>query len=257
MQTEHLFREANLAVFDSDYRVCFPKERVYISRNHQWAFAAWSMGKKSGLVGPRTTLLHVDAHLDDTWDGVVVEGLQEMKSDSDFLEVAGKLEIDNFIWAGFAANSIDRIVYVCPKDVDDSDPFDLSDWDLNGEQLNPIKKILAKREYAGSRFESIADLRAHALSAADNLQIFQSHSSVILDLDLDVFKLSLSDPEDRMLKPEEQIREELAFLKNLYPYDLITVALSPAFCGGESNCERLYRIFLEVFELELTEAEHW
>ncbi|WP_239614544.1 UPF0489 family protein [Cohnella mopanensis] len=244
-------------MFELDYRVCFPKQGVYISRNHQWAFAAWSMAKKSGRLGPHTTLLHVDAHLDDTWDGVIAPGLHEMKEHSDFMEVAGKLEIDNFIWAAFAARTIDRIVYVCPKDADPSDPFDLSGWNLEGEQLRPVKKLLADREYSGSRFESIDQLQDHVAASKDGLQILNPPNSVILDLDLDVFKAKLTDPKDQSLIPEELVREQLRFLRALYPYELITVALSPAFCGGASNCERLYRLFLEVFELDLSEAEKW
>ncbi|WP_256757557.1 UPF0489 family protein [Cohnella sp. WQ 127256] len=243
--------------FDSNYRVCFPKERVYISRNHQWAFAAWAMGRKVGNLGPQTTLFHVDAHLDDTWDGVIVDGLYEMNDEVDFMQVAGKLEIDNFIWAGFAAQLIDHIVYVCPKDVDPSDPFDLSDWNLEGEQLQPIKSLLMEREYKGSRFDSVVQLKDQLGSLTTGEQVLNLPSSVILDLDLDVFKLNLNDPNDLKLMPEEQIRDELNFLKALYPYDMITVALSPSFCGGEDNCERLYQIFLEVFELELADAEPW
>jgi hypothetical protein len=244
-------------MFEHDYRICFPKERVYVSRNHQWAFAAWAMGKKSGILGPQATLLHVDAHLDDTWDGVVVEGLREMKDDRDYLEVARKLEIDNFIWAGFAAKLIDHIVYVCPKDVDGSDPFDLSAWNLDGEQLKPVKELLAEREYKGFRFESILDFKQQLMNGPTQQQIFDLPKSVILDLDLDVFKLKLIDPEDRTLKPEAQIREELTFLKELHPYDMITVALSPSFCGGVENSERIFSLFLEVFQLELSDSVIW
>jgi hypothetical protein len=244
-------------MYNSNYRVCFPNERVYISRNHQWAFAAWALGKQLGTIGSRTTLLHVDAHLDDTWDGVIVEGLHEMSDAEQILEVASKLEIDNFIWAGFAAKVIDHIIYVCPKDVDSSDPFDLSSWNLEGEQLKPIKQLLIEREYKGSRFESIKQLRQQLEEVGNSEQVLNLPSSVILDLDLDVFKLNLSDLSDRALLPEKQIREQLQFLKGLYPYDMITVALSPAFCGGDENCEQLYRLFLEEFELDLVDARVW
>ncbi|MCD9021839.1 UPF0489 family protein [Cohnella silvisoli] len=230
---------------------------MYISRNHQWAFAAWAMGKQSGILGSRTTLLHVDAHLDDTWDGIIVEGLSDMKNSQDFWDVAGKLEIDNFIWAGFAASTIDYIVYVCPKGVDDSDPFDLTAWNLEGEQLKPVKDLLMEKDYRGSRFESVLDFKQFLENGTLLEQVLGSPISVILDLDLDVFKLNMSNPEDSALKPEAQIREELIFLKTLYPYDMITVALSPAFCGGEENCDRLYQLFLEVFELKLSDAVPW
>lgn len=244
-------------MIEPNYRVCFPKEQVYISRNHQWAFAAWAMGKQTGVVSDKTTLLHVDAHLDDTWDGVIVEGLNEMRNSKDFLEVAGKLEIDNFIWAGFAVKYLDKIIYVCPKDVDSSDPFDLTGWDLEGEQLRPIKQLLKEREYKGTRFESIEQFKLHIGESGDKGRVFNSTSSVILDLDLDVFKMNLSDLRDLELYPEKQIREQLQFLRGLHPYDMITVALSPSFCGGDENCEFLFRVFLEEFELNLFDAQTW
>jgi hypothetical protein len=243
-------------MFEHNYRVCFTEARVYISRNHQWAFAAWALGKQSGVIGPKTTLLHVDAHLDDTWDGVIVEGLNIMKNAGDIYEVASKLEIDNFIWAGFAAECFDHIIYVCPVDVDPSDPFDLSSWNLEGEQLRPVKQLLTKKDYKGYRFESIEDFKLHMMNQ-NSFQVFDPPNSVILDLDLDVFKLNLSDLADQELYPEKQIREHLHFLKNLYPYDMITVALSPAFCGGEKNCEVLYGLFLEVFQLDLSDVQPW
>jgi hypothetical protein len=244
-------------MFEHDYRICFPKAQVYVSRNHQWAFAAWAMGKKSGTLGTKVSLLHVDAHLDDTWDGVVVEGLREMNDDQDYLEVASKLEIDNFIWAGFAAKLIDHIVYVSPKDVDESDPFDLSAWNLEGKQLKPIKELLTEREYKGLRFESILDFKQQLMNGSTQQQIFDLSNSVILDLDLDVFKLNLHNPEDSALMLEVQIKEELTFLKELHPYDMITVALSPSFCGGEKNSKWLYGLFLEVFQLKLSDSVQW
>ncbi|WP_373232204.1 UPF0489 family protein [Cohnella sp.] len=246
-----------MSIFEDNYRICFPKKRVFISRNHQWAFAAWTIGKGSGIIGDKTILLHVDAHLDDTWDGVIVEGLHEMGNTEEILEVAGKLEIDNFIWAGFAAKIIDRIIYVCPKDIDSSEPFDLSSWNLEGEQLKPIKQLLREREYNGLRFESIEQFKQHLLKAENLEQVFNTPNSVILDLDLDVFKLKLSDLADRELYPEKQIREQLQFLKNLYSYDMVTIALSPSFCGSDENCEFIFRLFLEEFELNLDEAQPW
>ena len=238
---------------DMNYRVCFPENKIYISRNHQWAFAAWALGKAKGWTGSNPTLLHVDAHLDDTWDGVMAEGLHEIQSTADYLEVAARLEIDNFIWAGFAAELIDRILYVCPQDEDPSDPFDLSDWNLDGEQLAPIKALLEKRSYAGTRFESIEDFRLHGMGELSQA----AKGSVILDLDLDVFAEHDQESGRIALKTEDQIREELAYLRDLHPYALVTVALSPSFCGGDDNCDRLYDLFMETFELRQSDAKIW
>lgn len=240
-----------------DYRVCFPSQQVYIARNHQWAFAAWELGRRHGKLKGHATLLHVDAHLDDTWDGVLAKGLHMIQHNEDIMTVTEQLEIDNFIWAGFASGALDHILYVCPTIVDDSDPFDLSTWNLEGEQMRPIHDLLQKRAYQGKRFDGICDLRRYVdRNPLHSLRMDAEHP-VILDLDLDVFKLHPDDFEDSQLIPASQIREELRFLKQLYPYDMVTVALSPAFCGGNQNCEMLYRMFLEVFELESTKAIVW
>ncbi|MFC5701105.1 UPF0489 family protein [Cohnella faecalis] len=244
-------------MFDNDYRICFPKRNIFISRNHQWAFAAWQLGARSGALNGGATLLHVDAHLDDTWDGVIAEGLHEMKDSDDIMKVAGRLEIDNFIWAGFAAGTIDHIVYVCPKGIDDSDPFDLSSWNLEGEQLKPVKELLARKEYRGRRFESIAAFKGECEKIGGIPLSSDLERPVILDLDLDVFKLRPELPEDGELTPVHQIKEELRFLRDSHEYDMVTVAISPSFCGGDTNGEFLLRMFLETFGLELSEAETW
>ncbi|OPA73731.1 hypothetical protein BVG16_26950 [Paenibacillus selenitireducens] len=240
-----------------DYRVCFPDQQVYISRNHQWAFAAWEIGRRSGKLKEQATLLHVDAHLDDTWDGVLAEGLHTIRHDEDIMTVTEQLEIDNFIWAGFATGALDHILYVSPTVVDDSDPFDVSSWNLEGEQMRPVRDLLQKRSYQGKRFDGIRDFMMYMDRHPVHSLRMDDHHSVILDLDLDVFKLHPDDFDDPGLVSETQIREELRFLRQLYPYDMITVALSPAFCGGDLNCSILYRIFLEVFELESSKAIVW
>lgn len=63
-----------------DFRRCFPEKNIFISCNHNWAFAAWELHKRAGELKPNATLIHVDAHLDDVWDGLIVEGLHDMKN---------------------------------------------------------------------------------------------------------------------------------------------------------------------------------
>jgi len=250
-----------LGSFFASDRFRYPSERVYVSRNHQWAYAAWEMARladSAKFSSGGATLLHVDAHLDDTWDGVLAEGLFAVNSPQSALEVAGRLEIDNFIWAGWAAGVIDRVVYVCPKGLDDSDPFDLSGWNLTGEQLRPLRDLLAKKAYTGHRFESVRELREGLGSSGDVRKLLAPQDQpVILDLDLDVFKLYPERLEDRELMPDDRVREELVYLRDLYPYDLLTVALSPSFCGGEENSARLLGLVREVFGLAEEESVPW
>ncbi|OAO89065.1 hypothetical protein AXX17_ATUG04830 [Arabidopsis thaliana] len=231
--------------------------RISIVRNHQWAFAAWETGKRIAGHRGEATLLHVDAHLDDTWDGILADGLDRIQDEQDAIAVAGQLEIDNFIWAGFATGTIGRVVYVCPRDVDESDPFDLSDWPLQGEQLRPLKRLLEKRSYHGIRLDSVQELRKAAETQGADQLLETATYPVILDLDLDYFKLKPLEPADLALKPDKQIREELSYLRELCEYDQVTVALSPSFCGGEEQSAYLLELFCEEFGLQLSQAEIW
>ncbi len=79
---------------------------------------------------------------------------------------------------------------------------------------------------------------------------------MILDLDLDYFNASnnLVEP---ILYSDEEIVQWLRYLRDMQPWDFITVALSPMYCGGDEQCEHIYRLFLDVFGLDVNAAEEW
>lgn len=58
-----------------DWKIYFPEKRIYIMRQHNWAFASWEIEKIKGNLKNQSLLVHVDAHLDDTPDWVFVNGL--------------------------------------------------------------------------------------------------------------------------------------------------------------------------------------
>lgn len=243
-----------MGFIEKDYRVCFPDKGIFVSRDHNWAFATWEMSKLFGET-ENATLIHVDSHLDDIWDGILVEGLNEIKNQKDVYSVTEKLKIENFIWAGFATNAIDNIIYVTRKNnrFQAHNPFDFTTWDFSDVELEKVKMLLEHKEYTGDRLESIEEL----MQSLDNkLSKYIKGKPVILDLDLDYFNLSnnLFEPE---LIDDDVIRKKLRQLKDLYEWDLITVALSPIYCGGDDECWHIYEIFLEVFDLNLSKAEVW
>ncbi|WP_394531828.1 hypothetical protein C1N83_00220 [Priestia aryabhattai] len=87
-------------------------------------------------------------------------------------------------------------------------------------------------------------------------EIDTKSSSVILDLDLDYFNKNHLDWDfNPVLLTDEQIKQQLECFKNsMWEWDMITVALSPEFCGGIESCKHLFKLFLEVFDLDLNDA---
>ena len=47
------------------------------------------------------------------------------------------------------------------------------------------------------------------------------------------------------------------YLKNLTDWDVITIALSPEYCGGEDECSYLFELFLECFGIDKNELVDW
>lgn len=239
----------------NDYKIYFPERGIFISGNHNWAFAAWELSKMYGET-QNATLIHVDGHLDDTWDGVEVEGLHDIKNQADVYKVAESLQIDNFIWAAFSTDAINNVIYVTRKTnrFQSHDPFDFSEWDLESKEFENLKTQMNRKPYKGERFETIEELALNFRNS--NLSNYFINKKIILDLDLDYFNLS-----DDLLEPnimsDKLIRDNLLSLREMYDWDLITVALSPTFCGNDYLCWRIYEIFLEVFSLDLKEAEIW
>lgn len=240
--------------FDKEYRVCFPEKNIFISRDHNWAFAAWELCKLYEYVEKNATLVHVDAHLDDVWDGIKVKGLNDIENIDQAREVTRKLNIDNFIWAGFSTDAIDNVIYVARQNIGNQDPFDFVDWDFSLAEIEPVLKLLEKKKYEGVRVDFIEEFKE--LFEAGDLEKYLKNKAVILDLDLDYFNLS-DDTFEPNLMDDEKIKADLEYLRDLYDWDLITVALSPIYCGGEMSCWHIYELFLEVFDLKLSEAEIW
>lgn len=82
--------------------------------------------------------------------------------------------------------------------------------------------------------------------------------SIILDLDLDFFNYNYQDyNSDGILRTNEIIKSQLEEIKGMFEWDMVTVALSPEYCGGVEFSARLLKLFLEVFELNIEEAHRW
>lgn len=228
---------------------------IYIVKHHNWAFAAWEWEKMKGRITPNATLIHVDAHLDNLPDGTQVKGLTNIKNKQDIFKVADDpyMRIENFIWAGIATDSIQHVMYVSHQEYNSDDINDIIKKDYQEEEWRLMKETIARKDCTAFRFRYIEDFKTFM----DN-NVFEqiiNDKSVILDLDLDYFNLANSiSPE---LMNENDVYRSLYKLKEMYEWDMITVALSPHFCGGDDNAQMLLKCFYEVFELNKENFEEW
>lgn len=60
-----------------------------------------------------------------------------------------------------------------------------------------------------------------------------------------------------ILPTDTIIRSQLEYIKNMMEWDMVTVALSPEYCGGEEMCLHLFKLFLDVFNLDIDKTEAW
>ena len=175
--------------------------------------------------------------LEDNSEYINITGLESLKDFTDY-----HVNIDTFIWPAFGRETINNIIYV--SDFSGSKPFE--EW---------TREHVEGRIYEGIRVHSILELKESILQG--EIEPYMQDNSLILNLDLDFFNEEDFYDRDPKLKSDQEVIESLTYLKNLYNWDLTTVALSPEHCGGEEACNHLFQIFLNVFELDLKKGISW
>jgi len=247
---------------DDNWKLVFPEQKIFLMKHHNWAFVAWDLARDQRWIEDNATLFHVDQHLDAAIDGARVPRLLQATRFKELsyltrseLGNATFVGIDNFIWAGFARETIQSIIYVSPED-----PEGLFDQD---SQFDYLKEHLTKERIGtlgGCWWSSM-----ETLEFAKQMSLMTSYTegkSLILDLDLDFFAYKSETETGHtcyLLKDTEEIRENLRTLKEMYSWDAITVALSPEdwYIGGPDNAEFILKLFLEEFQVDLSQGKDW
>lgn len=216
-------------IFDSEYRIFFPNEKVFISRDHNWAFSAWEIGRMRSFIKPGATVVHIDAHLD--YIDPLCENVQ-FSSENEVINLARNLGIAEFIIPAQKTGTVGKVLMVSNDKVD----------------INEETGI--ERAYTLNHYEQVYRRKWFADTAGQ---------SVILDLDLDFFNFNYEDWDcNSVLLPEPLIRKELEYMKkHMWDWDMVTVALSPEFCGGKEQSQYLFNLFLDVFNLDIKKAIPW
>ncbi|WP_121615793.1 UPF0489 family protein [Virgibacillus halodenitrificans] len=224
-------------------KVFFPEKNIYLMDNHKWAFYIWELARKKSVISPNATLIHVDAHLDDCpfvlQDNPEYLEIKELSSLKRFTE--NHVTYDTFIWPAFGRGTINNIIYVSDYP---NEPF--QDWATN---------YVEGRTYEGLRLRSMPHFQKAAESGL--VEPYVNDNSLILNLDLDFFNEEDFYGENPKLKTDNEVFSSLTYLKNVYNWDLITVALSPECCGGEEAAKHLLDIFVDVFDIDLAKSLSW
>ncbi|MHA7582062.1 peptide arginase family protein [Paenibacillus vandeheii] len=248
------------------WRVRTNDKRITIMRNHNWAFGAWELARLDGEIKSNSLLVHVDSHLDDSIDGLLLEGLMEADNKEQILELSkgfdyltretpdrSYMKYDNFIWPSLARETIGEIIFVSrdKKNMEILEELKKSD---SPESTLILSKLPLNFEHKYQRYTTIEEF----LQKYDGESFLDmvSDRTAILDLDIDVFNSSDDYNMNPDLRPPHEVRELTEELLKLYPWDLITIAISPEYCGGVLEAEMLLENVVKVLKIDLNKIEH-
>ncbi|ETK25818.1 hypothetical protein ERIC1_2c00060 [Paenibacillus larvae subsp. larvae DSM 25719] len=251
-------------MWEHGWKIYFPDSNIYVSTDHNWAFGAWELERMKGNLN-QSLLLHVDSHLDDLVDGILIEGIFDIKTKEDIIVVTEnhdsskekpkkyQMDIANFIWPAWARGTIEEAYYISRDKKDLTTTDTLKKNTGNMDAISIMKKISHRGEFFPCRVKTIEEFRK---KAEKRFLLSANHRDTILDIDLDFFNSSdyLFNPD---IMPEKEIRDILRYLKGLCQWNVVTIALSPLYCGGKEIAENIFKIFLDEFNLELEQSVMW
>lgn len=252
--------------YDVHWKVQTNDNRIIIMRDHNWAFGAWEIARLESRIKQNSLLVHVDSHLDDAIDGVLLEGLFEANNKEQILELSrgfnylsrespdrSYMKYDNFIWPSLARETIGEIIYVS-RDKKDMEKLEELKKGDSAESKLILSKLPLNFEHVHQRYTTIEEfLQRYDSKSFSDLVL---NRSAILDLDIDVFNFSDDYNMNPDLRPLHEVRELTEDLFNLYPWDLITIAISPEYCGGALEAEMLLDNVMKVMKLDLSTMEN-
>ncbi|WP_256715984.1 UPF0489 family protein [Paenibacillus odorifer] len=244
---------------DINWKLQSNDKRIYIMRDHNWAFAAWEISKLEKRIVKNSLVVHVDSHFDDVPDGLIVNGLFEAETVEDIINVSRSydrslgqtpesnlMHIDNFIWASIGRGTVDEVIFVS----------------RDNQELNQVADL---RHFYSDKLPVSCNYRTQLfVNTQDFLERYDCESftdylgdrTAILDLDIDAFNNTNYIGESDLV-PEPIIRQYIKGLKELYSWDLITIAISPDYCGGTEDAAYLLNIVLSEFGVDLEDMIKW
>lgn len=244
---------------DIEWKVHTYDKRIHLMRDHNWAFAAWEIMRLEGKVGDKSMVVHVDSHFDDAMDGLIVNGLHDAKTKEEIIAVCRSydrslgqvppsniMHIDNFIWASVGRGTIEEVIHVSRDKIE-----------LN--EFSEARQYYADKIPKDCNYRTQLFINCDSFFEAYNSESFSEYvgdRTVILDLDIDAFNNSDTMYEPKLVS-ENKVRKCIKKLLKLYPWDLITIAISPDYCGGTEDAAYLLDIVLDEFNLKTEDMIKW
>ncbi|MBG9456744.1 hypothetical protein ABE61_22710 [Lysinibacillus sphaericus] len=247
---------------DDSWKMKHSSKEIYLMINHKWAFVVWELALINNVIKDNSALVHVDSHLDDWVDLSLDPRYYKAKTEQDIKLLGNykntdgnidyELDYANFIIPSFVRNTIRSIIYVSDYNNTELSVDQIYNFVIENSKSSFIVKhieMFIKNTPSIKRFYSVEDYFKAP-------PVIPPNQSKILDLDLDYF----NDSDNLLfsnLKTDKVIKDNLRHLKEQHDWDLITVALSPSHCGGDQECLHIFKLFLEVFELNFADFEYW
>ena len=163
--------------FNEIDRICYPEKRIFISRDHNWAFAAWEIGRIRSYIQAGATIIHIDSHLDFAEPQYEVRNID---SEGEAIKFGQKLQIDEFIIPAQSNGTIGEVLIIS----DDSERLYEETAVQRAFTLNHYE-----HEYRSKWYEDT------------------NGKSVILDLDLDFFNYNKDYDGEGILPTEENMKK--------------------------------------------------
>lgn len=238
-------------------------KKLYFIIDHATALIAWRKAYDEGSICRDAILFHLDKHTDYYMDP---DNINKSKK---ILEMANT-ELNDFVMNELSGQNDEFIVNaMCSGLIKDGISF-------HCDEGSDFGKLIEENQFTPRKSKFICDgiehnfylFKERDISRIDNILSYQELNKLckcsrdfILDIDLDFFT-KFTDKTISMT-PEEiykQINCDL-FKKMLELSKVITIALEPAHCGGNEQCEKIFDSFMsnDFFKFEensLSDLKH-
>lgn len=220
----------------------FPKNKLYIFDNHRLSLWCW-LNNVNNVGSEKTNLLYLDRHIDFRCTDFkkryeIFQNNEESINDLNiFREMLyethsfgnlSNIDCGNFLAFASKINIFNRIFIF--TEVPDYDDY------LRRETVN----------CANTPFD-ISNISVFNNNITSNLNaVFSDNENICLDIDLDFFVTEV----DRVINYELLVNCVSVIKNNLSKVNIITIALSQAYCGGADKAIEILGYFTNAFDVK-------
>ena len=220
----------------------FPEKKLYVFDNHRLSLWCW-LNKTINLESEKPNLLYIDRHIDfrctdfdkrykifqENRDSIYdLNIFREMLYETHSFGNLSNIDCGNFLAFASKINIFNRIFIF--TEVSDYDDY------LRRETVN----------CANTPFD-ISNISVFNNNITSNLNaVFSYNENICLDIDLDFFVTEV----ERVINYELLVNCVSIIKDNLSKVNIITIALSQTYCGGEDKAIEILGYFTDAFDVK-------